>query len=366
MSSLAATSALALGLLVRATELTGPFMVLVLAGVLAGLLGSLPLVRAVITRLSVARLMAAAIAIQVSLWPFAPLRQVSRQLFRVTPIQAEQAPGPAVPTGTAEPDGEPTVEEQIADEPLEPRERLMIQAILQLEETTVREIMVPRVDVDAVEIDWSLADVVARMLDTSHSRLPVYEGDQDNIVGIIHSRDLLAALTGNGEQSPALRELARPAFFVPESKRADEALTEMQEKRVQIAVVVDEYGGVAGLVTIEDLLEEIVGEIEDEFDVSEPTIEYQSAGEALVDARISAEAFNEAFSTDINPEGFDTLGGFLNSKLGKIANVGDVVTVSGLIIEVLSTAGRRIKKVRVHQAAVESATESEASIGQEN
>jgi len=366
ISSLAATSALALGFLARATELTWPLMVLVLAGVLAGLLGSLPLVRAVIMGLSVARLMAVAIAIQVSLWPFAPLRQVSRQLFRATPIQAEQTPGPAVPTGTAEPDGEPTVEEQIADEPLEPRERLMIQAILQLEETTVREIMVPRVDVDAVEIDWSLADVVARMLDTSHSRLPIYEGDQDNVVGIIHSRDLLAALTGTSEQSPVLRELARPAFFVPESKRADEALTEMQKKRVQIAVVVDEYGGVAGLVTIEDLLEEIVGEIEDEFDVSEPTIEYQRAGEALVDARISAEAFNEAFSTDINPEGFDTLGGFLNSRLGKIANVGDVVTVSGLIIDVLSTAGRRIKKVRVHQAAVEPAIESEASTGQEN
>ncbi len=365
MIAIATASALALGLFVRATDLTWPLVALAVVGVWAGLLLAMPPVRVLTSRLSIEHLMVAAVVIQMSLWPLTPLRQLARPIFRATTLQGEPTPGPAALTGTAEQEDEPTVEEQIADEPLEPRERLMIQAILQLEETTVREIMVPRVDVDAVEVEWALAGVVARMLESGHSRLPVYEGSQDNVVGIVYSRDLLAALTGNGAPSPTLRDLTRPAFFVPESKRADEALTELQEKRVQIAVVVDEYGGVAGIVTIEDLIEEIVGEIEDEFDISEPTIEHLTEGEALVDARISAEAFNEEFNADINPEGFDTLGGFLNSQLGKIANVGDVVTVSGLAVEVLSTAGRRIKKVRVHHAEVKPAVETEASNGQE-
>ena len=148
----------------------------------------------------------------------------------------------------------------------------------------------------------------------------------------------------------------RQPFFVPESKRADETLSELQEKRVQIAIVVDEYGGTAGVVTIEDLLEEIVGEIEDEFDENELEIEHLPDGSALVDARMHVEDFNESFNADINPEGFDTLGGFLFSKLGKIPNIGNIVTVSGLEIEVTSTTGRRIKRVRVLQSDPESPT----------
>ncbi|MEX2376201.1 MAG: transporter associated domain-containing protein, partial [Dehalococcoidia bacterium] len=136
-------------------------------------------------------------------------------------------------------------------------------------------------------------------------------------------------------------------FFVPESKRVDEMLTEFQERRVHLAVVVDEYGGIAGIVTIEDLLEEIVGEIQDEFDVDEPSIERWENGEAIVDARMPVDKFNEEFVTSISAEGFDTLGGFLFSKLGRLPTAGDVVSEHGLRMQVVSTAGRRIRKVSV-------------------
>ena len=361
LAAVAIIASLSLALFVRAADLAWPAMALALGGLWVLLLVLMPAVRAVVNGLSVPRLMTAAVVIQFTLWPLVPLRRIARPLFRAPPPAVEPNAGPAIPTGTAELDTEPTVEEQIADEPLEPRERSMILAILSLEETTVREVMVPRVDVDAVEVGASLEAVAQHMLEHAHSRLPVYEEALDNIVGIVYSRDLLALVARNTEGAPTLRELMRPVFFVPESKRADETLTELQERRVQIAVVVDEYGGIAGIVTIEDLLEEIVGEIEDEFDVAEPTIEQLAAGEAVVDARIQIDAFNEAFNTGINPEGFDTLGGFLYSRLGKIPSPGDVVTVSGLSVEVLTTMGRRIKQVRVLQSEHEDDATVESS-----
>jgi CBS domain containing-hemolysin-like protein len=224
----------------------------------------------------------------------------------------------------------------------------MIRAILQLDETPVREIMVPRVDVISIDVSTTLDEAVPRMLESGHSRLPVYEQGADNIIGILYSRDLLAAtVRGRGAAPPTLRDLLRPCFFVPESKRVDEMLTEFQERRVHLAVVVDEYGGVAGIVTIEDLLEEIVGEIEDEFDVDEPNVDRRASGYAVVDARMPVDKFNEEFNVGINAEGFDTLGGFLFSRLGRIPVAGDLVVEKGLRMQVATTAGRRIKKVNV-------------------
>ncbi len=226
----------------------------------------------------------------------------------------------------------------------------MIGAILQLEETPVREIMVPRVDVYAIEVTASLEEAGARMLEGGHSRLPVYKETLDNVIGVLYSLDLLAAAaSASGSAMPTLRTLARPPFFVPESKRVDEMLAEFQERRVQIAIVVDEYGGVAGILTLEDLLEEIVGEIEDEFDVQEPVMEHRPNGEVVVDARMPVDEFNEAFNADIGGGGFDTLGGFISSRLGRLPTVGDTVESSGLRIEVQSMIGRRLKRVLVRQ-----------------
>ncbi|MCH8974254.1 MAG: CBS domain-containing protein, partial [Chloroflexi bacterium] len=158
----------------------------------------------------------------------------------------------------------------------------------------------------------------------------------------------------------------RPAFFVPESKRVDEMLTEFQERRVHMAIIVDEYGGVAGIVTIEDLLEEIVGEIQDEFDVDEPVIERGPSGEAVVDARMPVDEFNAEFSADISPEGFDTLGGLLYARLGKIPEPGDVVNENGLRLQVITTTGRRIRRIRVvPEPRAVADPESEAGTGKD-
>ena len=346
--SVAGASALAVSLLLRATELRWPLVALGVAGLWMVVLLLVPVVRYLVRALPVRRLVVGGVLVQFALWPLLPLRRLSRSGLRLT--LGRDANGHAPDTNGGSEGGEPQmqVEEEIADEPLEYHERAMIHAILHLDETPVRELMVPRVDVVSLDITTPLQDAVQRILDSGHSRLPVYEEGKDNIVGILYSRDLLAAEARGGRAaSPALRDLMRPAFFVPESKRVDEMLTEFQERRVHIAIIVDEYGGVAGIVTIEDLLEEIVGEIQDEFDTDEPVIERGPSGEAVVDARMPVDEFNVEFSAEISPEGFDTLGGLLYARLGKIPEPGDVVTENGLRLQVITTTGRRIKRVRV-------------------
>jgi CBS domain containing-hemolysin-like protein len=236
------------------------------------------------------------------------------------------------------------------EEALAPHERRMITSILRLDETTAREIMVPRMDILAAEATATLGAVADLMWETGHSRIPIFEETIDNIVGVVHSRDLLRHLTDEDIQV-GLGDIARPPLFIPEPKHLDELLRDFQEKHIQVAIVVDEYGGTAGLVTIEDLLEEIVGEIEDEFDVVESLREMLSEDEALMDARISLEEVNQVFEVNLQGEGFDTLGGLLYQQLGKIPSPGDEVEVDGLKIKVISTLGRRIKKVQVARTA---------------
>ena len=230
---------------------------------------------------------------------------------------------------------------------LDARERLMIRSILKLDETTAREIMVPRVDLVAVEVDTPLPEVATSMLERGHSRLPVYSSTIDHVVGVIHSRDLLPLLARSGEY-PSLEETMRPAFFIPESKRLDELLKELQEKHVQIALVVDEYGGIEGLVTLEDLLEEIVGEIEDEFSSGvEPQMVPAGDGTMIVDARVPLGDIADLISGEIASEDVDTVGGLVYSALGKVPQIGDEVSLDGLRIEVVSVLGRRIRKLRL-------------------
>lgn len=236
------------------------------------------------------------------------------------------------------------VEEEIKD--ADSDERRMIQAILHLEDVPVREIMVPRVDIDASEINTSLEDVAALMAEVGHSRILVYRDNIDDVVGIVHARDVLQK-TSSGEINGSLENVARPAIFVPDSKPVDELLREMQDKKASVAVVVDEYGGTEGLITMEDLLEEIVGELEDEFAQEEPDIVKFGEDEAIVEGSVPLDELNELFGTAIEGDGFDTIGGLLSTQLGKIPDIGETATVEGLNFQVLSTSGRRVRKVRV-------------------
>ena len=338
-------SASGLGWLIVSTELHWIPITGILIGIWLVLTIASPVIENIVQRLSIGPLVTFGTIVQLLLWPLLPIRVFSRSGLRIAGADQEIEQGNNS-NGVISPEASLDVEETIAEESLEIHERQMIRAILHLDQTPVREIMVPRVDVVSVDLSTPLDRAAARILDSGHSRLPVYEENSDNIVGILYSRDLLAATT-NGAASPVLQDIIRPAFFVPESKRVDEMLTEFKERRIHMAVVVDEYGGVSGIVTVEDLLEEIVGEIEDEFDKDQPNILWSSDSDALIDARMSMDDFNESFQVNILPDVFDTVGGLLLSRLGKIPVSGDVVTENDLHIRVVSTIGRRVKRVRV-------------------
>jgi len=225
-------------------------------------------------------------------------------------------------------------------------ERKMIRRIMALEETAAREIMVPRIDIVAVPADSSFEDVARVIVERGYSRIPVFEDTIDNIVGVVYARAVLDYLA-NSAKPADIKGMARPPYFVPESKKVDELLAEMRQNKLSIAIVVDEYGGTAGLVTIEDLIEEIVGEIVDEFDVEEEPIHRVSESEAILDARVSIDALQEMFGVQVEEGDFDTVGGFVFNHLGKMPSVGEEIRVDGLVVRVLSVSGRRIKRLRV-------------------
>jgi CBS domain containing-hemolysin-like protein len=230
---------------------------------------------------------------------------------------------------------------------LEAGEQKMIHGIVELGERTVREVMVPRIDMIAVSRDARVADVLERIHASGHSRIPVYGDGIDDIVGILYAKDLLHQMGAVALDAP-IGPLIRPAHFVPETKRVDDLLHEMQDMKVHIAIVVDEYGGTAGLITIEDLLEEIVGEIRDEYDILEETwIEPVNEREAIFNARVSIHDVNQTLPLNLDDAEYDTLGGLVYASLGKVPAQGDEVRVDNAVVSVLSTAGRRIRKVRV-------------------
>ena len=234
------------------------------------------------------------------------------------------------------------------DEPLDEHEVRMIRGVVQLDKTVAREIMVPRVDIVAVEETARLEELAEEMNVAGHSRIPVYKGDLDHIEGVAHARDVLQQLSnGDSNGQMTAKQVSREPLFIPESKNLEQLLDEFQERRTHLAVVVDEYGGVSGIVTIEDLLEEIVGEIHDEFDTYEPEIQRVSESEFLVDARLPIDELNESMQSNVVGEGFDTIGGLLFHQLGKVPVPGDSVQYDGLRIEVVNTVGRRPKTLRI-------------------
>jgi putative hemolysin len=241
---------------------------------------------------------------------------------------------------------------------LEQDERAMIRAVFQLEDTTAREVMVPRIDITAIEVGASLNDVAELVALRGISRIPLYEDSLDNVLGVIYAKDGLKQLA-LGDTAVDLRAIARPAYFVPESKRIDELLTELRSRRVHIALLVDEYGGTAGLLTIEDLVEQIVGEIDDEYDRPAPAVELEPGGDALVSARESVDILKELFDVEVEGDDYDTLGGLIIQRLGRIPLVNDAVEVDGLRLQVLSVAGRRLGQVRISRIAPAGSGEAE-------
>ena len=239
------------------------------------------------------------------------------------------------------------------DGELDEHEVYMIRGIFRLDQTIAREIMVPRVDVVAADVGIDLGGLANLMVaEGGHSRIPVYEVDLDSVVGIAYARDVLRVLGSGGAGAEAtLQDVMRPALFIPESKSLEELLSEFLQERVQMAIVIDEHGGVSGLVTLEDLLEEIVGEILDEFDVYTPEVE--ALGENLyeMNAGVSIERMNQLLGVAVESEGFDTLGGFVFKQLGKIPSPGDAVEYDGIRIEVSSTVGRRPQRLIVEKVS---------------
>ena len=239
-------------------------------------------------------------------------------------------------------------------EPLDERERRMIKGVVELDRSLAREIMVPRVDIVAAESGTSMLVLAELMVESGHSRIPIYRESIDHVEGIAHARDVLRHLSReDGAPSVVEKSVVRPALFIPESKTLEELLKDFQERRVNVAIVVDEYGGISGLVTIEDLLEEIVGEIQDEFDYGEPEIQPVGDNEFIMDARVSLDELNDILAVNLEGEGFDSLGGFVYQRLGKIPSSGDTVEYDGLRIEVVSTVGRRLKRLRVTRSTVD-------------
>jgi putative hemolysin len=231
---------------------------------------------------------------------------------------------------------------------LEAEEEQMIHAVIELGDRRVHEVMVPRIAIVALPAATTIDEAIDTIVGEGHSRIPVYEESVDEVVGILYAKDLLPFLKDRGEGRPTLRTLLRTPVFVPESMSIDDLLHELQRRKVHIAIVLDEYGGTAGLVTIEDLLEEIVGEIQDEYDVEEPMIERLSDDEARVDGRASIDDLGETFDTELeldDNDEYDTVGGLIFHRIGGVPNAGDQVRVNGLTLTVESTDGRRVGKV---------------------
>jgi putative hemolysin len=233
---------------------------------------------------------------------------------------------------------------------LEAEEEQMINAVIELGERRVHEVMVPRVAIAAVGADATLEEAIDLVVEVGHSRIPVYHDTIDEVVGILYAKDLLPYLKPDAGPRPALRKLLRPPVLVPESMTVDDLLHEFQRRKVHIAVVLDEYGGTAGLVTIEDLLEEIVGEIQDEYDVEEPMVVRLSDHEARVDGRADVDEILELFDLDLELEDedeYDTVGGLVYHRIGGVPAPGDSIDVDGLRLKVESTDGRRVGKVLI-------------------
>ncbi len=241
---------------------------------------------------------------------------------------------------------------------IEQDERTFIHSIIDFGDTVAREVMTPRPDMVTVEADATVRDALEAALGAGYSRIPVEEAGIDDIIGIAYAKDLVRA-ERQGKTDQMVRHSMRPAKFVPESKEVSDLLREMQEEKFHMAIVVDEYGGTAGLVTLEDLLEELVGDIIDEFDVEEPTVERCGDGSVLVSALYSVDDADELLGADLPRGTWDTVGGLMLDLVGRVPDAGDSVEVDGFRLTAVDVRGRRIGRVRIEPTGT-TATDAEA------
>ena len=264
-------------------------------------------------------------------------------------------PGTHGPFPSDEPAAEVLHDDEDDDDELEEDERAMIRSIVELGDTIAREIMVPRPDMVTVEAGAGLRDLVNTIVQHGYSRLPVFREDREHIVGVVYAKDVLHRVALQPDRT-GWDDLVRAATFVPETKRIDELLRELQAQSVHIAMIVDEYGATTGLVTIEDILEEIVGEIVDEHDHEDPLVEILDDGGWAIDARLAVDDLNDLIGADLPDEDWDTVGGLVVGALGRVPQVGDTVELDGVRFETQRVQGRRVAKVLVHHDQHDAAT----------
>lgn len=230
---------------------------------------------------------------------------------------------------------------------IEEEEREMIDSIFDFDDTTVREVMVPRIDVIAVSADVSFDELLDLVLEVGHSRIPVYRDTIDNIIGVVYAKDLLRYVRDGYRVQ--VEKIMRSAYYIPETKKTNDLLQEFQKSKIHIAIILDEYGGTAGLVTIEDLLEEIVGEIQDEFDAEDVMIETLEDGSLRVDGRVSIDDLNEVLEIDLPDEQYETVNGLVFTLLGHIPMQGERLELDDLLFNVEQTEGHRSSKILIRK-----------------
>ena len=253
------------------------------------------------------------------------------------------------------------VEEGQPQGSLEQGERKMIASIFQFGETLANQVMVPRIDVLGLEISTPISEAIESLVASGHSRVPVYEENIDHTIGLLYAKDLLKVKIKNDSLPlSALRHILRPAYFVPEAKKVDELLAEMQARRVHIVILVDEYGGMAGLATLEDIIEEIVGEIRDEYDQAEESL-FQQVGEDeyIFQGGANLDDFNEVMGAHLEKESADTLGGFVYARIGRVPSGGEQIEEDGMELVVEQVIGKRIRKVRARRIMAQEDKETE-------
>ncbi|MCT4565765.1 MAG: hemolysin family protein [Maledivibacter sp.] len=230
---------------------------------------------------------------------------------------------------------------------IEKQERDMIESIFEIGDIKVTEVMVPRIDIVYLEENVSLEKAIKKVIKYGYSRIPVIGESVDNIIGIIYAKDLLSCYLMNREEEVNIKSMIRPAYYVPQSKKAIDLLTEMQLEKVHISIVLDEYGGTLGLVTIEDILEEIVGDILDEYDDENNLIDHIDNNILIVNSKISIEETSNLLDVELPMDEFESLGGFVFNLLGRIPRVGDIIEYNDTVFKVLEVHNRRIRKIEI-------------------
>ena len=288
----------------------------------------------------------------------APAMQVVETVFRYPAMVLTGASNLLlVPFNTRQVHAEPGISEEefklILEEGtrrgvIDKTEQELIGSIFEFTDTTAKEVMIPRPDVVALSMDMSHERIIKTVLEEGYSRMPVYRGTIDNIVGVVYTKDLLGLM--EYRDLIILQDVIRPAYFVPETKKISQLMRELQERKIHIAIVIDEFGGTSGIITMEDILEEIVGEIHDEYDEDLKDVEQASDGTFLVNARMPVREFNERFITEIPPaDDYETIGGLLQKLTGRIPEIGEEITHDNLSFTVMKKSQRRIRQVKLRK-----------------